>query len=172
MAQWNVAYNWMLDNEDRARAYNVVPDAPPGAFAISGINSASFPSEFDTIAKLMISERGPEVEDFYRAHFWNQWYAQLTSDDLCKRVFDFAVNAGSVAAVRCLQRACNSFPIQVPLIEDGGWGPLTVAKVNILDPDILVAAFQQARIAHYKAIVAANPEDAQYLSGWLARAMK
>jgi hypothetical protein len=71
-----------------------------------------------------------------------------------------------------LQRACNSFPIQVPLIEDGGWGPLTVAKVNILDPDILVAAFQQARIAHYKAIVAANPEDAQYLSGWLARAMK
>ena len=59
MSNWTTAYNWMLDNEDAEREYKVVPDAPPGAFAISGINSAAFPDEFDAIAKLMISERGP-----------------------------------------------------------------------------------------------------------------
>ena len=45
MSIWTTAYNWMLDNEDAEREYKVVPDAPPGAFAISGINSAAFPPD-------------------------------------------------------------------------------------------------------------------------------
>ena len=32
------------------------------------------------------------------------------------------------------------------------------------------AAFIATRVAHYQAIVAANPADAQFLKGWLARA--
>ena len=170
MSSFDVAFQFLMDNEDAARAYAVVPDAPPGAHAISGINSAAFPGEFEAIAAIAQNERALAVEQFYERNFWNQWYAQLTSDEVAKRVFDAAVNAGSVAAVKCLQRSCNSFPIQVPLIEDGGWGPLTVAKANILNPDSLVTAFQQARIAHYKAIIAANPADAVYFAAWAARA--
>jgi hypothetical protein len=36
----------------------------------------------------------------------------------------------------------------------------------------LVAAFQQQRIAYYRAIVNANPSLAQYLNAWIARAQK
>jgi len=100
------------------------------------------------------------------------WYAQLTSDEVAKRVFDAAVNAGSVASVRCLQEAVNSFPIQVPLVEDGVFGPQTVAKANILHAPSLVSNFCARRVAYYQAIVAAHPEDAQYLKAWTARAQR
>ena len=176
MANWNVALNWLLDNEDFKRAYKVVPDAPPGAFAISGVNSAAFPQDFDAISKLMISERGVAVQAFYYKNFWNNWFAQLTSDDLCKRVFDFAVNAGSVAAVRCLQEAVNDLKYHNSALgeiaEDGRWGPLTLDTANGCDQSALVGAFQQARVAHYRTIVAKNPADERYLVGWLARAKR
>ena len=51
MADWNTAYNFMMDNEDGPRACAQIPDAPEqhdpvtgeriGAFAISGVNSAA-----------------------------------------------------------------------------------------------------------------------------------
>ena len=180
MADWNTAFNWLMDNEDAARAYAVVPDAPPGAFAISGINSAAWPLRYPLIAAIPQTERGPAVEAFYEEHYWNQWYAQLTSDEVAKRVFDFAVNAGSVAAVRCLQEACNSLKRTDPsglatefhLHVDGELGQDTVGTANDTDSATLVAAFQQARVSYYKAIVAANPADAQYLKAWTARALK
>jgi lysozyme family protein len=108
MADWDTAYNWMMDNEDSTRACAQVPDSPPGAFAISGINSASYPAEFAAIAAAPQAEREPLVQQFYENKFWNQWYAQVISDDVGKRVFDFAVNGGSVASVRCLQQAVNA----------------------------------------------------------------
>jgi lysozyme family protein len=169
MASFEVCYNWMLDSEDRNREYKVVPDAPPGAFACAGINSASFPVWYATIAALPQAERGAQVESFYSQNFWSAWYSQLTSDEVAKRVFDFSVNAGSVAAVRCLQEAVNSYP---PLVVDGQWGPHTVVGVNADDPDALVEAFKDKRVAHYKAIAAAKPELAHYLQTWTARALK
>jgi lysozyme family protein len=175
MSSFDVAFQFLMDNEDAARAYAVVPDAPPGAHAISGINSAAFPGEFEAIAALAQNERALAVEQFYERNFWNQWYAQLTSDEVAKRVFDAAVNAGSVAAVKCLQEAVN-FDCEyhmcphAQILVDGCWGPVTVEAANNCDPVDLVSAFQQARVAHYKAIVAANPADAVYLAAWAARA--
>ena len=49
MSDFSVCFEWMMDNEDARRAYAQVPDAPPGAFAISGINSAAFPIDFADI---------------------------------------------------------------------------------------------------------------------------
>ena len=172
MANWNVALNWLLDSEDPLRAYKVVPDAPPGAFAVSGVNSAKWPQDFDAISKLMISERGVAVQAFYYKNFWNNWFAQITSDDVAKRVCDFGVNAGERTSVRCLQQAVNSFHVGNPLATDGEWGPATLAAVNAVNPLTLVAAFQQTRCTHYECIAAKNPADARYLAGWLARARK
>jgi len=174
MADWNTAYNWMMDNEDSQRACAEVPDAPPGAFAISGVNSASWPTEYAAIAAVPQADREPLVQQFYENHFWNQWFAQVLSDDVCMRVFDFAVNGGSGPSVRCLQQAVNSLlpPGATPIAEDGGWGPATLGATNAADPVALVPAFQAQRVAHYQAIVAANPAQAQYLNAWTARANK
>ena len=173
MANFDVAFQFLMDNEDAARAYAVVPDAPPGAHAISGINSAAFPGEFEAIAALAQNERALAVEQFYQAHFWNQWYAQLTSDEVAKRVFDMAVNAGSVAAVRCLQEAMKSLVRSFPLlVTDGLWGPNTIQQVNLVKSDSIIPAFQQARVTHYDALIAANPALAIYKDTWTARAEK
>ena len=178
MASFDICYNWMMDNEDRAREYKVVPDAPPGAHAISGINSAAFPGEFEAIAALAQNERALAVEQFYERNFWNQWYAQLTSDEVAKRVFDASVNMGSVAAVRCLQEAVNTLIKQTAaarpyLVCDGEWGPKTVEFTNACtNSSAVVAAFQQARVAYYERLVAAKPALSIYLDTWKARALK
>jgi len=184
MANWNTAYNFMMDNEDASRACAQVPDAPEqldpvtgqriGAFAISGVNSAAWPAEFAAIAALPQNQREPLVKQFYQNHVWNHWFAQLLSDDVCKRVFDFAVNAGGKKAVRCLQQAVNSLaaPGTALLTVDGGWGPRTLNAANAADPAALTAAFKAQRVADYQAIAAANPNLAKYLPAWIARAEK
>jgi len=175
MANFLTAFQWMIQNEDSQQACTIVPDATPAGatgpcYAISGINSGSWPSEYASIAALPQGSRLPAVRDFYQAHFWNNWFAQLVSDDLAQRVFDFSVNGGAGAAVQTLQKAVNALGGSVKV--DGGWGPLTLAAVNAADQTALLQAFIAARVAHYKAIVAANPSDGQFLSAWIARAQR
>ena len=56
MASFEVAFNWMMDNEDASRAYKTVPDT--GGMAISGINSAAYPSDFARINAIQQGLRG------------------------------------------------------------------------------------------------------------------
>jgi lysozyme family protein len=161
-------YEFMMDNEDKNQLHAIVPDAPPGAHAISGINSAAFPKQFAAIAAIPQAQRGPAVEQFYQAEFWNQWIAQITSTDLQERVFDTAVNSGMGTAVKILQTAVNSFHDENPLIVDGAWGPVTVAAANACNPLTLVPAFEQARVAHLRKYDANSP----YLAQLIARAEK
>ena len=177
MADWDTAYNWMMDNEDCPRACKQVPDAGPGGdgpcYAISGINSAAWPTQFAEIAAIPQDQRATSVQQFYHDYFWNHWFAQIASDDVCKRVFDFAVNGSSHQAVQCLQQAINSLDGgATPLAVDGGWGPLTLAAVNAADPNRLVGAFKAQRLAYYRAIATAHPDKAEYLTAWTARAEK
>jgi lysozyme family protein len=178
MADWNTAYNWMMNFEDAPRACAQVPDAAPSGFAgpcyaISGVNSGVWPAEFASIAALAQAQREPLVEQFYQNHFWNTWYARMVSDEVCKRVFDFAVNGGSGTSVRCLQQAVNSLAAGgAPIAEDGGWGPKTLAAVNAADQAALLGAFKAKRAAYYRAIAAGEPSKAKYLAEWTARANK
>ena len=170
MADFQTCYDWMMESEDPQRKYAEVPDAPPGAFAISGINSAAFPAEFQVIAKIPQANRGGAIRLFYEVHFWNNWFSQLLSDDLAKRVFDAAVNMGAGTAIRLLQTAANA--LGGALTVDGGWGTLTLTVANSANPAALIAAFIEARENYYRAIVQRNPADQKYLQEWLARAGK
>lgn len=169
MASFEVAFNWMMDNEDASRAYKTVPDT--GGMAISGINSAAYPSDFARINAIQQGLRGQAVAAFYQQNFWNQWYAQIESDDVAKRVFDAAVNMGPGTACKIIQEAAGAVP-------DGAWGPNTVAAINRCGPAALVTAFKQDRLNHYVAIVSTNPADALYLGTeeqpgpWWIRSMK
>lgn len=168
MSNFDVAFDWMMDNEDTQRKCEIVSDAPPGAHAISGINSYSFPSAFRRIAALPPASRMTAVSDFYLVYFWIPGsLALLNSDEIAKRVFDAAINMGSHTAVKLLQSCLG------PSIEpDGIWGPLTVTAVNEADLNALVEAFKTARADHYRKIVQNNPESEKYLKGWLARCVK
>jgi lysozyme family protein len=163
MTSFETAFNWMMNSEDPKRLYAVEPDDPAGSHSIAGINSHAYWNEYLEIAALPQNERPAAVKNFYLTHFWNRWYAALTSDDLAKRVFDEAVNAGPETAVKLLQRA-------LALKDDGMWGPLTVNGANE-EPNIVVT-FRVAREMHYREIVAKDPSKKRFLAGWLARARK
>lgn len=167
MANFDVDYAFLMVNEDRTQAHAVVQDAPPGAYAISGINSAAFPQQFKAVAAIPQAQRGPAVENFYRTTFFNAYEEQL-SDPVAERILDAMVNNGPVIGTKILQESINS--LGGNLVVDGQWGPATVAAANACDQLALVAAIQNTRVAYYEAIVARNPQDAQYEAGWLARA--
>jgi len=173
MADFDVAFQWAMQFEDPKMTCAQVPDAAPAGvpgpcYAISGINSGAWPAQFAAIAAMSQGARAGAVAAFYQAHFWNTWFSQLASDDVAKRAFDFSVNAGSGTSVKTLQKAVNA--LGGALTVDGGWGPMTLAAANAANSSALVQAFIAARVAHYEAIVAANPADSIYLKGWLTRA--
>lgn len=171
MADFETCFNWTMDNEDSGREYKTVPDAPPGAHAISGINSAAFPSDFARINAMPEAERAPAVESFYRVRFWSPWLEQFQSNELAKRVFDAEFNMGEGTGVKLLQTAVESLT-GVSLVVDGLWGPATLRGANMCDPEALTEAFKTVRKQHYRDIVLKKPANAKYLNGWLARAGK
>ena len=172
MADFETAFDFMIQNEDSRREYADGPDA--GGRAISGINSNSFPAEYDAIKAIPQADRGPAVELFYRNHFWNHWLDQIVSDKVAERVFDMAVNGGAGTSVKLLQMALNAvrFPAGGYVTPDGTWGPRTLSACNQAEEDELVGAFRKQRAQHYREIVAKHPAKAIYLDGWLARARK
>ena len=177
MASFEICYQWMMDNEDAARAYKSVPDV--GGFVISGINSAVFPEAYAYINGLRFDSRGSAVSDFYLDHFWNKWYEQLASDEIAKRVFDAAVNMGPGTAVKLLQQSTIDAWVDThsitpaPQMEiDGKWGPITVAIANDIQEGALVVQLQANRSQHYEMIAENDPTKAQFLPAWLARATK
>ena len=167
MADFETDYEFMIANEDRTQAHAIVPDAPPGAYAISGINSAAYPAQFKAIAAIPQAERGAAVENFYQTEFFNKFEAQL-SDPVAERILDAMLNNGPVTGTKILQKAVNS--LDGNLVVDGQWGPATVAAANACDQLALVAAIQNTRVAYYEAIVAAHPQDSVYEAAWLTRA--
>jgi hypothetical protein len=174
MADFQTCYTFMEDNEDSQNLHKQVTDrCPPGClgpcYAISGINSGAFPKQFAAIAALPQASRGPAVQQFYQGEFWNRWLGALLSTPLGMRVFDACVNQGQRTGVEELQQAVNSVNAAGSQIEeDGAWGSVTEAAANACDPDVLLAAFQAIRYAHYQEHDAGNPA----LPALLARAMK
>ena len=161
-------FNWTMTFEDPTGKYAMVPDAPPGARSISGINSKAWPAEFSQISAIAQADRGPAVEGFYQTYFWNTWLEQLASVEIQKRVFDSGVNEGLKTAVETLQGSVNALGGKLDV--DGQWGPETLAAVNSADPTALVEEFKRLRSKRYIALAAAIATDKQYLAGWLSRA--
>lgn len=171
MSQFTPALNFVLDNEDFHRKYANVPDAPPGAYAISGINSSAYPEQYARIAAAPQAQRSPLIGDFYLTEFWTPLGAAgLNDQDTANRVLDQAVNGGLKTGGLLLQIAANA--CGASLVVDGSIGAHTLDVVNSLDSGKLLSAFKAARVNHYRAIAAHNPDDLKYLPEWLSRASK
>ena len=169
MADFQTCFTFMMSNEDAANLHRKVSDAcPPGAagpcWAISGINSGVYPTQFAIIAALPQDKRGPLIETFYKTYIWDRWFGAATSTDVMMRVYDCTVNIGERKAVRLLQQSVPGETLE----PDGLWGPVTLAAVNAADPVELLTTFKAARREHYLLNDANNPA----LPGLLARAAK
>ena len=101
------------------------------------------------------------VEKFYQANFWDvNSLGSFANQELANKVYDSGVNQGTGTAAILLQKALG-------VMADGSIGPVTIATAN-KTPGV-VEKFKATRIAKYKAIVAVNPSNSQYLDDWISR---
>lgn len=138
--------------------YSHDPD-DPGGETRWGISKRTYPNvDIRNLSRTQAME-------LYFADWWLRYnYEAIDNEEIAKRVFDFAVNAGQSVSVKRLQMALNVWNHALDV--DGKMGPKTLLAVNVVsNPDALLKAFTHFRASFYESL---NRE--KYIRGWLLRA--
>jgi lysozyme family protein len=99
-----------------------------------------------------------KVEPLYKKKYFDAVRGDELPVGLDYLMFDFAVNAGAGRAIKTLQTAVGVTP-------DGGFGPMTMAAVQAVDPVDLIERFSQAKEDFYRSLTT----FATFGKGWLNR---
>jgi Putative secretion activating protein len=168
MADFSRAFERMIQNEGGYRLVNVPADR--GGETYAGIARNFHPNwpgwrliDNQQMENLELSKL---VRDFYRTQFWEKIAGdQIRDQVVAESIFDFSVNAGLVMGVKLAQITIGALP-------DGRIGPVTLAKLNEMDPAIFVLKYALAKIARYAEICNKNRDQSKFLLGWVNRTMK
>ena len=101
----------------------------------------------------------------YQQGYWKPLYGEINDQNVASKLFDLGVLFGVGTATKILQVVLAG---GISVVADGVFGPITLAKVNAYDGD-LVAAYKVAMLNHCMDVVNRNPADAKYLTGWTRR---
>ncbi len=179
MSRFNLAIDTVLEHEG---GYVNDPDDPGGAtnFGISlrylrkaGELDGELIGDIDADGDVDIDDiramSREDAEHIYKVMWWDRHrYARIRDQALATKVFDLAVNMGARQAHRLLQRACRA--AGRPLVEDGIIGRNTLAAVNGLDAEVLLAALRSEAAGFYRVLIARDPVRKKWETGWLRRA--
>ena len=112
--------------------------------------------------------------DDARVYVYRHWWEsvglhEIDSPSVASKVLDITYNCGVPRGVKMLQAACNRFGAALEV--DGKLGAATLAAVNRIHGESLLAALRDEQAAWYRYLVAANPAKfKRYERGWLRRA--
>ena len=155
-SNWQKSFELMLKSEGG----DVNNPADPGGMTNLGVTKASWENwvgrESDEAE--MRSLTLEKVEPLYKKKFFDAVRGDELPIGLDYLLFDFAVNAGAGRAIKTLQSAVGVTP-------DGGFGPMTMAAVQAIDPKELIERFSQAKEDFYRSL----PTFATFGRGWLNR---
>ena len=180
MASLETYWDWVMGHE--GRAFERDPHDPGGAtrFGIDIASAQDF-EEKGAIPGLVFGNKATITPDdiegldeyrakiFYAACWWRPMRLDgFKSERLAAKLFDTAINLGLVGATIVFQQAANS--LGASLSVDGGLGPKTIAAIKICDEQEFLRRVCCIQATRYRAIVAARPDSAHYLGGWLKRA--
>lgn len=130
----------------------------PGGVTKYGISKRSYPTvDIENLTR-------EDATDIYKRDWWLPTYDQIKSQTIATKLLVLGVNMGTKEAIVCLQRALRATDGRV-LVEDGQLGFRTMSEINMVDPQILLAAFKSEAAGHYRLID--NPAE---IAGWLNRA--
>lgn len=128
--------------------------------------------DIDDIKILEPSKAG----DIYRRDWWNMnRYNMIHDQEVATKLFDCAVNMGSLRAHKLIQKALNMIPDsgQGFVVVDGILGPKTMASINQSNPNRLILCFIKVIKEFYTDLAHSNPKRyGKYLRGWIRRAEK
>lgn len=164
MSNFDPICEWVLRQEDATlsgKVVNLGDGAGLTRFGIAQEDNPGLPATFYTAPAAIALQVAKQI---YRSKYWSPIHGdQITSDEIAASLFSFAVNDGPVRAVKEIQ-SC------VGVTVDGVMGPDTLLHINAYNPAILGPALREAQADFYRAIVAQDLKDTQFLNGWLARA--
>ncbi|MCR6650446.1 MAG: N-acetylmuramidase [Cellvibrionaceae bacterium] len=168
MADFSPAFERMIQNEGGYRLVNIAADR--GGQTYAGIARNFHPNwpgwRFVDTQQMENLELSALVRDFYRVQFWEKISGELIPNQVvAESIFDFCVNAGVSTGIKLAQ-------IVVGAVPDGRLGPVTLAKLNDMDPAVFVLKYALAKIARYAEICNKNREQSKFLLGWINRTVK
>lgn len=153
---WKQAFNLMLISEG---GFSNHP-SDPGGMTNLGVTQATWENwigrESDEAEMRGLTPE--KVEPLYKKKYWDAVRGDELPVGLDYLMFDFAVNAGAGRAIKTLQTAVGVTP-------DGGFGPMTMAAVQAVDPNELIERFSQAKEDFYRSL----NTFATFGKGWLNR---
>jgi lysozyme family protein len=156
ISNWQKSFELMLKSEG---GYVNNP-ADPGGMTNLGVTKATWENwvgrESDEAEMRGLTPE--KVEPLYKKKYWDAVRADDLPVGLDYLMFDFGVNAGPGRAIKVMQSAVGVTP-------DGGFGPLTLAAVQAIDPVELIEKFSQAKEDFYRSL----GTFATFGKGWLNR---
>ena len=155
-SSWQKAFEMMLASEG---GYVNHP-SDPGGMTNLGVTKRVWEEWVgrESNEKEMRSLTPEMVEPLYKRKFWDAVRGDELPAGISYLIFDFAVNAGVGRSIKTLQSAVGVTP-------DGGFGPMTMAAVQAVDPVELVEKFSQAKEDFYRSL---NTFET-FGKGWLNR---
>jgi lysozyme family protein len=157
ISNWQKSFELMLKSEGGF----VNHPSDPGGMTNLGVTKATWENWVGR-ASDEAEMRGltPEkVEPLYKKKYWDAVRGdEIENGGVAYLLFDFAVNAGVGRSIKTLQTAVGVTP-------DGGFGPMTMAAVQAIDPVELIEKFSQAKEDFYRSL----GTFATFGKGWLNR---
>jgi lysozyme family protein len=155
-SNWQKSFELMLKSEGGF----VNHPSDPGGMTNLGVTKSTWENwvgrESDEAE--MRSLTPEKVEPLYKKKYFDAVRGDELPMGLDYLMFDFAVNAGAGRAIKTLQTAVGVTP-------DGGFGPMTMAAVQAVDPVELIERFSQAKEDFYRSL----NTFATFGKGWLNR---
>ena len=153
---WQKSFDLMLKSEG---GYVYHPSDPGGRTNL-GVTQATWENwvgrESDEAEMRGLTPE--KVKPLYKKKYFDTVRGDELPMGLDYLMFDFAVNAGAGRAIKTLQTAVGVTP-------DGGFGPMTMAAVQAVDPVELIERFSQAKEDFYRSLTT----FATFGKGWLNR---
>jgi lysozyme family protein len=156
LSNWDNSFKLMLKSEGGF----VNHPSDPGGMTNLGVTKATWENwvgrESDEAEMRGLTPE--KVEPMYKKKYFDAVRGDELPMGLDYLMFDFAVNAGAGRAIKTLQTAVGVTP-------DGGFGPMTMAAVQAVDPVDLIERFSQAKEDFYRSLTT----FATFGKGWLNR---
>lgn len=179
MADFIIAFNFVLDNEDSTRSGVVTKDPTdddPKAIARFGINSASHPEALaENFYSMPVEQALVWAEGLYKCYYWLPIKGnKIACQDISNKYMDLSVNSGVVEATKIVQRACNQvLKLYVvgylPLMVDGICGSATSAALNQAHPEQLLPAIKDFASQFYRDVAFREHWPPRLLAALLSR---
>ena len=100
---------------------------------------------------------------YYQEHYWKPLYSQISDQEIGEKLFDMGVLFGVKTAVKLLQISLRN---EIAIVTDGEFGEQTLQDVNEHGN---INQYRTVLLNHCMNIVNNNPNDSEFLEGWIQR---